>query len=88
MPDAQDLSPAPRPAYSERDLRILRGFAQRIDAADAGAHNNLGVLYERRGRLAEAIAHYKRALALNPSLADARLNLARFQQKPKRSGSG
>ena len=51
MPDVQELAPnaqarAPR---SERDLRILRGFAQRIDAADAGAHNNLGVLYFNKG---------------------------------------
>jgi hypothetical protein len=33
------------PALSERDLAALRSFASRIDPSDAGAHNNLGVLY-------------------------------------------
>ncbi len=33
----------------ERDLAVLRSFARRIDPSDAGAHNNLGVLYFRRG---------------------------------------
>ena len=50
MPDLEPTTPgAGRPAYSDRDLRILRGFAQRIDAADAGAHNNLGVVYYNKG---------------------------------------
>ena len=42
MDTPQWPSPPPR---SDRDLRILRGFAERIDAADAGAHNILGVVY-------------------------------------------
>ncbi len=52
MPELLDPAapePPQRPPHSERDLRILRGFAQRIDAADAGAHNNLGVLYFNKG---------------------------------------
>ena len=43
------------PALSERDLAVLRSFARRIDPADAGAHNNLGVLYYHKGLVAEAI---------------------------------
>ena len=35
----------PAPVLSERDLAVLRSFARRIDASDAGAHNNLCVLY-------------------------------------------
>jgi len=43
----------------------------------AGAHNNLGVLLERRGRLDEAIRHYSEALRLDPDYAKARNNLER-----------
>ena len=77
MPDAQDLSPArqPRPAFSDRDLRILRGFAQRIDAADAGAHNNLGVLYFNKGLHEESIQQFQRALAIDPRMVVAQRNL-------------
>ena len=39
----------PGPVLSERDLAVLRSFARRIDPSDAGAHNNLGVLYYKRG---------------------------------------
>ena len=33
----------------EKDRDVLRSFARRIDPSDAGAHNNLGVLYHRKG---------------------------------------
>jgi hypothetical protein len=33
------------PLMSQRDREVLRSFARRIDPSDAGAHNNLGVLY-------------------------------------------
>ncbi|HWK89173.1 MAG TPA: tetratricopeptide repeat protein, partial [Longimicrobium sp.] len=66
---------AARPPHSERDLRILRGFAQRIDAADAGAHNNLGVLYFNKGMYEEAIAQFQRALAIDPKMQVAQRNL-------------
>ena len=77
MPEPQDHAPAhePRTAYSERDLRILRGFAQRIDAADAGAHNNLGVLYFNKGLHEEAIQQFQRALAIDPKMVVAQRNL-------------
>ena len=44
----------PGPALSERDLEVLRSFARRIDPSDAGAHNNLGVLYYNKGLVDEA----------------------------------
>src|SRR5215217_3031357 len=72
LPDLQDPSAPtaqePRPPHSERDLRILRGFAQRIDAADAGAHNNLGVLYFNKALYEEAIQQFQRALAVDPKM--------------------
>ena len=37
---------------------------------------NLGNLYDERGRTPEAFQHYRRALELNPSYADAHFNLA------------
>ena len=38
-----------RSVASERDREVLRSFARRIDPSDAGAHNNLGVLYYNKG---------------------------------------
>ena len=52
------------PVVSERDLVILRSFASRIDPSDAGAHNNLGVLYFRRGLDREAAQAFTRALCI------------------------
>ena len=43
-------------AISERDLAVLRSFADRIDPSDAGAHNNIGVLYYQKRLIPEAIA--------------------------------
>src|SRR5512140_2793371 len=63
------------PVASERDLAILRSFAGRIDPSDAGAHNNLGVLYLRRGLYQEAALAFTRALALDARMAVAQRNL-------------
>lgn len=60
---------------SERDRAVLRSFAARIDAADAGAHNNLGVLYYHKGMTEEAVAAFTRALALDPRMQIAERNL-------------
>jgi tetratricopeptide (TPR) repeat protein len=62
-------------AESSKDIEILRSFARRIDAADPGAQNNLGVLYFRRGLFDEAIAAFSRALALDERMRVARRNL-------------
>ena len=63
------------PALSERDLAVIRSFARRIDPSDAGAHNNLGVLYYQKGLVAEAIAEFLRALELDPKMQVAQGNL-------------
>src|SRR5690606_33934435 len=60
---------------SERDRAVLRSFARRIDASDAGAHNNLGVLYYNKGLYEEAVAALTRALELDPKMQVAQRNL-------------
>lgn len=58
-----------------RDLGILRSLARRVDPADPGAQNNLGVVYYRRGMFDEAIAAFSRALSLDERMRVARRNL-------------
>jgi tetratricopeptide (TPR) repeat protein len=65
----------PGPVLSERDLAVLRSFARRIDPSDAGAHNNLGVLYYQKGLIEDAIAEFVRALELDPKMQVAQGNL-------------
>ena len=60
---------------SERDRAVLRGFAARVDPNDAGAHNNLGVLYYNKGMLDEAVAAFTRALAIDAQMTTAERNL-------------
>ncbi|HJP84593.1 MAG TPA: tetratricopeptide repeat protein [Gemmatimonadaceae bacterium] len=57
------------------EIDILRSFARRIDPSDAGAYNNLGVLYFRKGLTDEAIVAFSRALALDERMHVARRNL-------------
>ncbi len=65
----------PSIAVSTRDREVLRGFARRIDAADAGAHNNLGVLYYTKGLYEEAVEAFTKALDLDPKMQVAQRNL-------------
>lgn len=60
---------------SERDREVLRSFARRIDPSDAGAHNNLGVLYYNKGLYEEAVGAFMRALELDPRMQVAQRNL-------------
>ena len=60
---------------SERDRDVLRSFARRIDPADAGAHNNLGVLYYNKGLHEEAVAAFTKALELDQKMEVAQRNL-------------
>src|SRR3972149_7529412 len=63
------------PVLSERDLSVLRSFARRIDPSDAGAHNNLGVLYFQKGLIDDAMSAFTRALELDPKMQVAQRNL-------------
>jgi tetratricopeptide (TPR) repeat protein len=65
----------PASLASERDRDILRSFARRIDPSDAGAHNNLGVLYYNKGMYEEAVSAFSQALELDPKMQVARRNL-------------
>lgn len=65
----------PTSLSSERDRAVLRSFSSRIDRGDAGAHNNLGVLYFNKGMAAEAVAEFTRALDLDPRMTIAQRNL-------------
>src|SRR5258705_280918 len=73
------MSPAatarPQAAAHGGEIDILRSFARRIDPSDAGAFNNLGVLYFRKGLTEEAIASFAKALALDERMGVARRNL-------------
>ena len=60
---------------SERDRDVLRSFARRIDPSDAGAHNNLGVLYYNKGLYEEAVSAFMRALELDAKMQVAQRNL-------------
>src|SRR4029078_11517248 len=60
---------------SERDRDVLRSFARRIDPSDAGAHNNLGVLYYSSGLVEEAVSAFMRALELDAKMQVAQRNL-------------
>jgi tetratricopeptide (TPR) repeat protein len=50
---------------------VINTFPGRVPIA----HNNLGVLYDGRGLHDEALEEYKKALAINPTFADALNNL-------------
>src|SRR5436309_10227680 len=60
---------------SERDREVLRSFARRIDPSDAGAHNNLGVLYYNKGLYEEAVTAFMKALELDSKMEVAQRNL-------------
>jgi cellulose synthase operon protein C len=64
--------PLPR---SARDVEILRSLSKRINPHDAGAHNNLGVVYYNKGLYAEAITHFEKALELDPRMQVAERNV-------------
>ena len=65
----------PAPLTSERDREVLRSFARRIDPSDAGAHNNLGVLYYNNGLYHEAVSAFMKALELDHAMQVAQRNL-------------
>lgn len=55
-----------------------------LDPSLAAAHTNLGNIYHRLGRKADARAHYERALALDPDQPEARYNLANLHEQAGR----
>ena len=59
--------------------------ALQCDPENADAHNNYANLLTRQNRLAEAIKHYERALAIRPAFDLARRNLAIARQMQSQS---
>ena len=72
---AQPAPTAAPPPRSARDMDILRSLAKRINPHDAGAHNNLGVVFYNKGLYEEAITHFEKALELDPRMQVAERNL-------------
>lgn len=62
-------------APSGGDIELLRALSDRIEQDDAGAFNNLGVLYFSKGLLRDAVEAFLRALALEPRMRTAARNL-------------
>ena len=60
---------------STRDREVLRALARRIDPSDAGAHNNLGVLFYNKGLAEEAVQAFTKALELDSKMQVAQRNL-------------
>ena len=52
----------------------------RLDPGAAGAHRNLGIEYARQGRLAEAEAEWRRAVALEPRFTDLKAKLDELER--------
>jgi tetratricopeptide (TPR) repeat protein len=63
-----------RNADYQSDLSIWRDTVGKVPN-NSRAHNNLGAVLARRGRIDEAMAHYQRALEIKPDYADAHNNL-------------
>ncbi|MEZ5417511.1 MAG: tetratricopeptide repeat protein [Vicinamibacterales bacterium] len=70
-----DLGNAHRDDGDIRAADAAYGRALQIDGAQADAANGRGVLLVRAGRPADAVGWFERALAADPSLHEARLNL-------------
>lgn len=60
---------------SPEELKILKGFAERIPNNDPGAHNNLAIVYYNKGLYDEAISELEEALKIDPNFVLARNNL-------------
>ena len=69
------VAPAALSPRSARDLDLLRGLGRRINTQDAGAQNNLGVVFYNKGLYGEAIDRFEHALELDPRMQVAERNL-------------
>ncbi len=65
---------------------LERIWQQKVDEypKDAEAHANLGVVFQKQKRYAEALTEYKRAEELNPSNLNTKINIATLYQEQKK----
>jgi Tfp pilus assembly protein PilF len=69
---------AERGLWSEALFRFRQ--ADRLGPQDPAVLNNLAVAYEALGVFEEALAHYRKALAIDPNNKDLKANYARFAE--------
>ena len=62
-------------ALNDHERAAILSFAHRINASDAGAHNNLGALYYVNDLFEEAVEQFSRALELDSKMLVAQRNL-------------
>src|SRR5215218_9227965 len=65
--------------FAKADTALAK--AAMLDPSDAEIHNNHGIALGSLGRLEEAIAAYRRALAIRPDYAEAHYNLGNACRK-------
>ncbi|MBI3552117.1 MAG: tetratricopeptide repeat protein [Elusimicrobia bacterium] len=68
-----------------RDSQSLWTQALSVEPYSSVAHNNMGTLLVRQGRVEEAVGHFETALAVNPACVDAVDRLLKVQNDPSRS---
>lgn len=68
--------------HAEAEFRQTLNIARDDRVSLGWAHNNLGVVYQRRGQAQLAIQEYETAVALDPSNQQARTNLAVMKRPP------
>jgi Flp pilus assembly protein TadD len=71
--------------YAQAAAHLQR--AAELGIKDAPLYNFLGIAYSRTGRVQQAVESYRKALAADPDLADAHLNLAYAYQTLSQPGA-
>ncbi len=68
-------------AGNERDAAKWLAECYRLNKADAGVLEQMGNLYERKGKLGDAIKYWQKAIAINPKSPAANEKLNRYVTK-------
>lgn len=69
---------------AEQEFRRLIELAAKDNSTLAWAHNNLGVVFQRKGRFEDALNQYARAVTIDPFNNTARANLAEVKGRLNR----
>ena len=74
----------------DKERAVLMGFASRVDPNDAGALNNLGVVYFKLDRLDMAKGYFWASLDLDPTNTEAKglmETMAKLQRRAARTAA-